>query len=80
MERTEHSVLHYRTGYATIPVHFPNGQVCCDYCPGLNLHTQRIYKCMWLGGQAFASADAQFGVLPNCPITFKDDFEKGDEK
>ena len=70
MERTEHGVTNYVTGTVELKINFPNGKVCCDFCPGLNPHTTRVFRCMYLGGQAFASADAQYGVLPNCPIKF----------
>ena len=73
MASTEHGVTSYVTGYVELKVSFPNGQVCCDFCPGCNRHTANICRCMWLGGQAFASADAQYGVLPNCPIRFSKD-------
>lgn len=26
------SVVHYKTGIATVPVHFPGDEVCCRYC------------------------------------------------
>jgi hypothetical protein len=71
----EHGVTHYAVGYARLKVAFPNGVVTCDYCPGCNKSDVRVYKCMWLGGQAFASADAKFGVLINCPIEFEEPCE-----
>ena len=63
-------VTSYTTGYAELKAHFPNGEVCCDYCPGCNKNDGRVFRCMWLGGQAFASADAKIGILVNCPIKF----------
>ena len=72
MERTEHSVLHYRTGFATIPVHFPNGQVQCNFCPSCNKNDKDAWKCMWLGGQCMSPVDGKNGILFNCPIEFDD--------
>ena len=71
MER-EHGVLYYATGYATIPVHFPNGQVQCNFCPSCNKNDKDAWRCMYLGGQAFAPADGKNGILYNCPIEFEE--------
>ena len=27
------AVTRYETGMANVPVHFPNGDVCCRWCP-----------------------------------------------
>lgn len=74
MER-EHGVLYYATGYATIPVHFPNGQVACKHCPGCNKGDtdDGIWKCMYLGGQSMNKSDGKIGTLIDCPIEFIDE-------
>lgn len=71
MASIEHCVTDYEIGYVKLKVSFPNRIVTCDFCPGCNTTNPRVYKCMWLGGQAFASADAKYGILCNCPIKFK---------
>lgn len=32
MQKDKGGVTHYKTGYATVPVHFANGEVTCQNC------------------------------------------------
>lgn len=73
MAREDSGVLFYTTGYATIPAHFPNGKVCCNFCPACNKNDHDAWKCMWIGGQAMSPIDGKSGILVNCPIEFNDE-------
>ena len=71
MAREEHGVSYYVTGYARDAVHFPNGEVCCAYCPSCNKNDKDAYKCMRLGGQCMSTLSAKTGILCNCPLEFE---------
>ena len=71
MARQEHGVTFYITGYARDEVHFPNGEVCCNYCPACNKNDKDAWKCMRLGGQCMSPLDGKSGILVNCPLTFE---------
>lgn len=66
----EYGVTDYAIGYARLKVCFPNRVVTCDFCPGCNKNDKDVWKCMWLGGQAFNSSWGKSGILVNCPIEF----------
>ena len=36
---TDHSCIHY--GTATVEIYFPNGDVCCQYCPLLETYARK---------------------------------------
>ena len=63
--RAERAVTHYATG--RLPVHFPNGEVCCRLCPLLTWRKNIRYECL-MTGELLLYPDHTTGNF--CPIQF----------
>lgn len=76
MAREEHCVLFYKTGFATVPVSFANGKVCCKNCEFCYLEyrdsSMQRCRCRLLKDEIIPTECVQFDVLPSCPIVLED--------
>lgn len=66
-------VRYYTTGKAIVPVHFPEDQVICRWCPFCRSEQDlNRYWCRLTNSMIYAPNEC---ILPDCPI----EFEKDDE-
>lgn len=48
MKNSENCVRFYKTGKATVLVHYPNGDVCCRWCPYVRYdESLRRHRCLF---------------------------------
>lgn len=73
MKSFDHGVGWYATGYA--PVHFPEGDICCAWCPALGVELKSDRKYCKCTGEFLASPNYSVGL--NCPIKFEEEEENG---
>lgn len=62
----ERAVTHYTTGL--LPVHFPNGEICCRNCPLLTWRKNIRHECL-MTGEILNYPDNSVGNF--CPIQFQ---------
>lgn len=66
-------VTWYKTGYATIPVSFPNGQCTCNLCPFVRFdEPHRRHRCVLTDEYLLFPFDGRGNL---CPVVFQDDKE-----
>lgn len=62
-------VSFYKTGTATVTVHFPNGEAACRWCPFVRYDEPfRRYRCLLTGEYLPYPMDA---LGAQCPINFE---------
>lgn len=77
MQKDKSAVTYYKTGYATVPVHFANGDVTCQNCEYLYLEKgMNRCRCRLQRDKIIPIECMAFGIDEvGCPIVF----EKGDD-
>lgn len=64
-------VLHYTTGIATVPVHFPGGEICCRYCRFCRCDERyRRFSCTLTAPETWVLDIGAKQVF--CPLKFKE--------
>lgn len=62
----EHGVEFYTHGHATVPVHFPENRVVCQYCPYCrNEDSLKRWKCLLTGEYLLYPFDCRGN---DCPV------------
>lgn len=61
---TRNGVAYYTT--ATVPIHFPEGNVCCDLCPLMETYARK--QCRRTGEYLL---DTRVTVGYECPLIFQ---------
>lgn len=66
----KNGVSHYVTGTAQVTVHFPEGRVCCQWCPLFLRYEENFkrYSCRLTGEWIF---NPFHGAGGRCPIHFE---------
>lgn len=70
-------VSFYKTGLATIAVHFPNGDTVCRWCPYVRYDESLLrHRCVFTGEYLLFPMDARGN---QCPVSFDDKEEDCNE-
>lgn len=77
MQKDKGGITHYKTGYATVPVHFANGEVTCRNCEYLYIDKgMNRCRCRLQRDKIIPIDYIPFGIDEvGCPIVF----EEGDD-
>lgn len=73
MKARETCVSFYKTGTATVAVHFPNGDAVCRWCPYVRYdESLRRHRCLFTNEYLLFPMD---GRGNECPIVFEEENE-----
>ena len=76
MSGSRNGVTWYATGIVTVPVYFPEGDICCRWCPYVRYDDSlRRHRCLFTDEYIVSPMDST-GAL--CPVEFKEEEVKNE--